>query len=109
MTTIDDLQTIASQLESADKALEKVSHYKVNRKIYELMKNAEYSSIVYHARLDALLLNGKPVFIDEDLKDGIATYERKELEVFEPLDFYNVHLMTVKPMPVRPIDFTIMA
>lgn len=105
MTTIDELQRMALKLEDANKALKKVSHYKVNRKIYELMKNTEYNSIVYHARFDALLLNGKPVFIDEDLEDGIATYNHKESDGNKPIGIYNASVMTVRPRPIEPIAF----
>ena len=105
MITINDLQRMALELNAVNKALEKVSHYKVNQKIYELMKTIDNGGIVYHARLDALLLNGKPVFIDNDMEDGIATYQRKESEDNKPINFYNANIMTVRPRPIEPIAF----
>lgn len=105
MTTIDELQRMALELEPANKALKKVSHYKVNRKIYELMKNTEHDGIVYHARFDALLLNGKPVFIDKDLEDGIATYNHKETNDNKTINLYSANMLTVRPRPIEPIDF----
>lgn len=105
MTTIDDLQRMALELESVDKALKRVSHYKVNRKIYELMKTIEYSDIIYHPKLDALVLNGKPVFIDDKLEDGIATYNHKETESKEPINLYIASTMMAKTRPIRPISF----
>ena len=103
MSTLDDLQRIALGLNPISEELKQTSHYKVNCKVYELMKPIKHSGIVYHPDFDIITLYGKPVFIDEDLEDGIATYKHEEPEVFEPVDFYNVHLMTVRPMPVSSL------
>ena len=93
------------ELDAVNKALEKVSHYKVNQKIYELMKTIDIGGIVYHARLDALLLNGKPVFIDNDLEDGIATYQRKESKPNKVINIYSANKILVRPRRIEPIAF----
>ena len=103
MITINDLQRMALELDSVNKALEKVSHYKVNRKIYDIMKAVDNSDVVYHAGFDALLLNGKPVFIDNELEDGISIYEHKELENNKIINTFIANMMTVRPVTIRPI------
>ena len=94
---------MALELESINTALEKISHYKVNRKIYDLMKTIDNVDIIYRAEFDALLLNGKPVFVDNELKDGIDTYEYKEPEINKPINTFDANIIAVRPLPIRPI------
>ena len=103
MVIIDNLQRMAIELKSADEALKKISHYKVNRKIYEMMRTIEHSDIAYYAQLNTLVLNGKPVFIDDELEDGIATYQQKELEHNELIDIYSPSMVTIMPSRIKPI------
>lgn len=103
MVTIDDLEKMALELRSFDDGLKKISHYKVNQKTYKLMKTIDSSGIVYHAEIDALLLNGKPVLIDNELEDGIATYQRKESESIKAVNIYSSNKILVKPRRIEPV------
>lgn len=103
MVTIEDLHKMALELRSVDDALKKVSHYKVNRKIYDFMKTLEHEDIIYHAGFDALLLNKKPVYIDDSLEDGIATYKHKEESDNELINIYTSNMPMVVPRLVQPI------
>jgi len=71
------------------------------------MKNIEHSNIIYHAQIDTLVLNGKPVFIDNELQDGIATYKHKEPESNEPINLYSPNMMTVRPIRVTPMQLMV--
>lgn len=101
----NDMPRFGCVLDPLDEPLQKTSHYEVNRKIYELMKNAKHEDIAYYAQVDTLVLNGKPVFIDNELEDGIATYQRKESEPIKVVNIYSANKILVGPRRIEPISF----
>lgn len=76
--TEHNMPKFLNNMNSNDRVIDKVSHFKVSQKNYDALMKSKNPDIAYFEKLEVLVILGKPVFIDDSLGDFITVYERPE-------------------------------